>query len=24
LIKIADEIAGIQQFTGRDAPTVIT
>ena len=24
LINIADEIAGIRQFTGRDAPTVIT
>jgi phosphoglucomutase len=24
LIKIADEVAGIQQYTGRDAPTVIT
>ncbi len=24
LIKMADEIAGIKQFTGRDAPTVIT
>jgi phosphoglucomutase len=24
LINIADEIAGIKQFTGRDTPTVIT
>jgi len=24
LIKLADEIAGIKRFTGRDAPTVIT